>query len=149
MTALREVVETRGVFCSLYSDRAGHFFTMQKAGGKVDRTRPTQVGRALSELLVKMIAAYSPEARGRSERGFGTCQGRLPQELRLHGITDVAAANQFLRDQYIGEFNEHHVDLAFVLGFHEWSGSGPPEPFGLGQAQFLRGTLSISEAGRS
>jgi transposase len=106
MTALREVVETRGVFCSLYSDRAGHFFTMQKAGGKVDRTRPTQVGRALSELLVKMIAAYSPEARGRSERGFGTWQGRLPQELRLHGITDVAAANRFLRDQYIGEFNE-------------------------------------------
>ena len=106
MAALREVVETRGVFCTLYSDRASHFFHTDKAGGKVDRTRPTQVGRALNELLVKTIAAYSPQARGRSERGFGTWQGRLPQELRLHGITDIAAANKFLREQYIAEFND-------------------------------------------
>ena len=105
MAALREVIETRGVFCTLYSDRAGHFFHTQKAGGKVDRTRPTQVGRALGELLIKTIAAYSPEARGRSERGFGTWQGRLPQELRLNGITDMAGANEFLRDRYIAGFN--------------------------------------------
>ncbi len=106
MAALREVVETRGVFCSLYSDRAGHFFHTPKAGGKVDPTRPTQVGRAMQELGVRTIAAYSPQARGRSERNFGTWQGRLPQELRLRGIADAVGANKFLRESYIAEFNE-------------------------------------------
>jgi hypothetical protein len=105
MTALREVVETRGLFCSLYSDRAGHFFVTPKHGERVDASRPTQVGRALQELGVKMIAAYSPQARGRSERNFGTWQGRLPQELRLRGIKDLAQANEFLRDEYVSEFN--------------------------------------------
>jgi transposase len=105
MTALREVVETRGLFCSLYSDRAGHFFVTPKHGERVDASRPTQVGRALQELGVKMIAAYSPQARGRSERNFGTWQGRLPQELRLRGIKDLAHANEFLRDEYVSEFN--------------------------------------------
>ena len=80
MAALREVIETKGVFCTLYSDRAGHFFVTPKRGERVDTTRPTQVGRALQELGVKMIPAYSPQARGRSERSFGTWQGRLPQE---------------------------------------------------------------------
>jgi transposase len=106
MAALREVIETKGLFCSLYSDRAGHFFVTPKRGERVDPSRPTQVGRALQELGVKMIAAHSPEARGRSERNFGTWQGRLPQELRVRGIRDVDAANQFLRDTYIGEFNK-------------------------------------------
>src|ERR1700729_2948162 len=87
MTALREVIETQGLFCSLYSDRGSHFFVTAKAGEKVDKDRPTQVGRAMKELGVQMIAAYSPQARGRSERSFGTWQGRLPQELRLAGIT--------------------------------------------------------------
>ena len=105
MAALREVIETQGLFCSLYSDRAGHFFVTPKRGEKVDRSRPTQVGRALEELGVKMIAAYSPQARGRSERNFGTWQGRLPQELRLRGITDRERANEFLRTEYISEFN--------------------------------------------
>ena len=105
LRALREVVETRGVFCSLYSDRAGHFFTTPRAGEKVDKTRLTQVGRALQELGIKMIAAYSPQARGRSERNFGTWQGRLPQELRIRGITNRDQANQFLRQEYVAEFN--------------------------------------------
>jgi len=105
MVALREVIETRGLFCSLYSDRAGHFFVTPKRGEKVDRSRPTQVGRALQELGVKMIAAYSPQARGRSERNFGTWQGRLPQELRLRGMGDLERANEFLRTEYIAEFN--------------------------------------------
>src|SRR6202166_2762802 len=105
MAALREVIETRGLFCALYSDRGSHFFVTMKAGDKVDKHRPTQVGRALKELGVQMIAAYSPQARGRSERSFGTWQGRLPQELRLAGITTVDGANAFLRAQYIGEFN--------------------------------------------
>jgi transposase len=105
MAALREVVERKGVFCALYSDRASHFFVTPHAGGKVDAERLTQVGRALKELGIQMIPAYSPQARGRSERNFGTWQGRLPQEMRLKGITTVEAANQFLRQEYMTEFN--------------------------------------------
>ena len=105
MAGLHEVVDSKGLFCSLYSDRGSHFFTTRKEGEKVDKHRLTQVGRALKELGVQMIAAYSPQARGRSERNFGTWQGRLPQELRLAGITGVEAANRFLREKYIGEFN--------------------------------------------
>jgi transposase len=105
MAGLREVIETEGLFCALYSDRGSHFFVTVKAGEKVDKQRQTQVGRALKELGIQMIAAYSPQARGRSERSFGTWQGRLPQELRLAGITTVEGANTFLRERYIGEFN--------------------------------------------
>ena len=75
-------------------------------GEPVDHHRLTQVGRALRELQIQLIPAYSPQARGRSERGFGTWQGRLPQELRLPNLTTITAANQFLRQQYIGEFNQ-------------------------------------------
>lgn len=105
MRALRQVVEQKGIFCALYSDRASHFFVNTKAGEPVDRFRLTQVGRAMKQLGIEMIAAYSPQARGRSERGFGTWQGRLPQELRLRGITTVAGANEFLTTGYIEEFN--------------------------------------------
>src|ERR1035437_7970147 len=105
MAGLREVIERKGLFCSLYSDRGSHFFVTVKAGEKVDKQRPTQVGRALKELGVQMIAAYSPQARGRSERSFGAWQGRLPQELRLAGIGTVEKANEFLRDRYIADFN--------------------------------------------
>jgi transposase len=105
MAGLREVIETEGLFCALYSDRGSHFFVTVKEGEKVDKHRRTQVGRAMKELGVQMIAAYSPQARGRSERSFGTWQGRLPQELRLAGITTVEDANRFLRELYIGEFN--------------------------------------------
>jgi transposase len=116
MAALREVIETQGVFCSLYSDRAGHFFVTPKRGEPVDTSRPTQVGRALQELGVKMIPAYSPQARGRMERNYGTWQGRLPQELRLRGITDVVRANEFLRREYIAEFNQRFTEAAAQKG---------------------------------
>jgi transposase len=106
MAALRAVIEARGVFCSLYSDRGSHFFVTPKAGEKVDKHRLTQVGRAMKELGIQMIAAYSPQARGRSERSFGTWQGRLPQELRLAGARTLEAANRFLWDRYVGAFNE-------------------------------------------
>ena len=106
LAALREVIEHKGVFCALYSDRGSHFWLTPKAGGKVDPRALTQVGRALRELGVQMIPAYSPQARGRSERNFGTWQGRLPQELRLRGIDTIEAANQFLREHYIAEFNQ-------------------------------------------
>src|SRR5208283_2205099 len=105
MAALWEVIERQGLFCALYSDRGSHFWLTPKVGGKVDAHRLTQVGRALRELGVQMIPAYSPQARGRSERNFGTWQGRLPQELRLHGITTLEAANVFLREHYIAAFN--------------------------------------------
>jgi transposase len=105
MAGLREVIEKQGLFCALYSDRGSHFFVTQKEGAKVEKHRLTQVGRAMKEIGIQMIAAYSPQARGRSERSFGTWQGRLPQELRLAGITTVEGANTFLREPYIAAFN--------------------------------------------
>src|SRR5467141_1536059 len=105
MAGLKEVIQRKGVFCGLYSDRGSHFWLTPKVGGKVDSHRLTQVGRALRELDIQMIPAYSPQARGRSERNFGTWQGRLPQELRLQGLTTLGAANQFLREHYLAEFN--------------------------------------------
>jgi hypothetical protein len=105
LAALKQVIESRGLFCALYSDRGSHFWLTPKAGQAVDPQRLTQVGRALRELGIQMIPAYSPQARGRSERNFSTWQGRLPQELRLRGITTLDAANTFLRQRYIDEFN--------------------------------------------
>jgi transposase len=116
MAGLREVIETKGLFCALYSDRGSHFFVTPKAGEKVDKHRLTQVGRAMKELGVQMIPAYSPQARGRSERSFGTWQGRLPQELRLEGITTVEEANAFLRQSYIAEFNTKFAVAAAQKG---------------------------------
>ena len=101
MAALKRVVESRGLFCSLYSDRGSHMAWTPKAGGLVDRGHPTQIARALQQLGIELILAYSPQARGRCERIFGTWQGRLPQEFRLHGITTVEAANEFLRNEWI------------------------------------------------
>jgi transposase len=105
MAGLRMVIEKHGLFCALYSDRGSHFWLTPKTGEAVDKHRLTQVGRALRELGIEMIPAYSPQARGRSERSFGTWQGRLPQELRLHGIKTVEEANRFLRRQYVSAFN--------------------------------------------
>jgi len=116
MTALREVIERKGAFCALYSDRASHFFHTPQAGQPIDRSRPTQVGRALAELGIQMIPAYSPQARGRGERSFGTWQGRLPQELRLHGIKSLASANEFLRESYIAEFNRRFAVAPTQVG---------------------------------
>ena len=116
MAALRQVVEERGLFCALYSDRASHFFLTPKAGEPVDRNRLTQVGRAMKELGIEMIPAYSPQARGRSERAFQTWQGRLPQELRLAGITRLEEANRFLRERYVAEFNRRFMVPATERG---------------------------------
>jgi transposase len=116
MAGLKEVIARKGVFCALYSDRGSHFWLTPKGGGKVDYHRRTQVGRALHELGVQMIPAYSPEARGRSERNFGTWQGRLPQELRLRRIGTLEAANQFLREGYVAEFNQRFQAAAAQRG---------------------------------
>jgi len=100
MAALKRVVETRGLFCSLYSDRGSHMAWTPKAGEPVDREKPTQIARALKQLGIELILAYSPQARGRCERLFGTWQGRLPQEFRLHHVTTVDEANEFLRQKW-------------------------------------------------
>jgi transposase len=102
---LREVVERHGLFCALYTDRASHYFHTPKAGEPVSRGQLTQVGRALARLGIEHIAAYSPEARGRSERLFRTLQDRLPKELRLAGITTIEAANVWLRETYMAAHN--------------------------------------------
>ncbi len=103
--ALAETVGRCGLFCGLYTDRGSHYFHTPEAGGKVSRTQLTQVGRALAELGIEHIAAYSPEARGRSERLFRTLQDRLVKELALAGITEVEAANRFIAEVYLPEHN--------------------------------------------
>ena len=124
--ALYDVIAKHGLFCSLYVDRGSHYWHTPQAGGKVDKSNPTQVGRALNQLGIELIAAYSPEARGRSERMFGTLQNRLPQELRLKGITNMEEANRFLKEEYLPEHNKRFAlpaeeqDSAFV----PWIGDG-------------------------
>jgi transposase len=116
MAALRAVIQRKGLFCALYSDRGSHFFVTPKAGEKVDASRLTQVGRALQELGIQMIPAYSPQARGRIERSYRTWQGRLPQELRVRGMRTPEAANAFLCEQYIAEFNHRFAVAAEQKG---------------------------------
>jgi transposase len=105
MTALRDVFQTYGLPIALYTDRAGWAFYTPAAGGKVDRSRPTQLGRALIRLGIEHIPGYSPQARGRGERLNRTLQGRLINELRVAGITTVAAANAYLRDRFIADYD--------------------------------------------
>ncbi len=102
---LIDVVAEHGLPCALYSDRASHYFHTPEAGGKVDKEKLTQVGRALAQLGIEHIPAYSPEARGRSERMFGTLQDRLVKELGLAGITSIEAANRFITEVYLPEHN--------------------------------------------
>jgi len=114
--ALMEVFGSHGLPMSLYTDRGAHYFYTPTAGGAVDRSRPTQVGRALERLGVEHIAAYSPQARGRSERVFHTLQDRLVKELALKEIDTVEAANLFLRDVYIPEYNARFAVAAAQEG---------------------------------
>lgn len=122
--ALHEVIAAKGLFCSLYTDRGSHYFHTPKAGGKVDRGHPTQVGRALTQLGIRHIAAYSPEARGRSERLFGTLQDRLPRELADAGVSTIEEANRYIAETYLPAHNERFAvdpaepDSAFV----PWAG---------------------------
>ena len=109
---VREVVAKHGLFCSLYTDRGSHYFHTPEGGGPVSKTVLTQFGRALKQLGIEHIAAYSPQARGRSERTFETLQDRLPKELKLAGIDTVEAANRWLSDVYIAEYNERFAIAA-------------------------------------
>jgi len=102
---LAETIAAKGLFCSFYTDRGSHYFWTPEAGEKVDKTRLTQVGRALGELSIRHIPSYTPQGRGRMERLWGTLQSRLPPLLRLKGITTVEAANRFLAQTYRAEHN--------------------------------------------
>ena len=102
---VKETIEEKGLFCSFYSDRGSHYWHTPEAGGKVDKVNLTQFGRAMKQLGITMIPAYSPEARGRSERMFGTHQERLPKELVLMGITTMDEANRYLQERYMPAFN--------------------------------------------
>ena len=170
--ALLEVFGQHGLPLSLYTDRGSHYFYTPEAGGPVDRKSPTQVGRALAQLGVEHIAAYSPQARGRSERLFGTLQDRLVKELALAEIATVAAANEFIRDVYIPAHNARFavkaeqegsafvaitgVDLAEILCvqeerqvgndntvvFHKLRLQIPPSPL---RAHFVRSTVKVRQ----
>ena len=100
-----ETIKKKGLFCSLYTDRGTHYWTTPEAGGRVDKQNLTQFGRAMHQLGIEMIPAYSPEARGRSERAFRTHQERLTKELAALGISTMQAANEYLREVYMPAFN--------------------------------------------
>jgi transposase len=125
LRGLQEVIGTQGLFSSLYTDRGTHYWYTEEAGGKVDKTRLTQVHRALQQLGITLIPAYSPEARGRSERTFRTLQDRLPKELALAGITDMAAANRYLVEQFLPAYNRRFAVPAPEAGtaFVPWIGT--------------------------
>ena len=122
---LREVIAAKGLFSSLYTDRGSHYWYTTEAGGKVDKTRLTQVHRALQQLGITLIPAYSPEARGRSARVFRTLQDRLPKELALAGITTMAAANGYLAEQFLPAYNRRFAVPAAETGtaFVPWIGT--------------------------
>jgi transposase len=138
LRGLGETIGRHGLFCELYTDRGSHYFYTPKAGEAVSRQQPTQVGRALAQLGIGHIAAYSPEARGRSERGFRTLQDRLPKEMRLAGIATVAEANAWLSEHYIAQ---HNAAFAVVA---EQEGTA----FVADRAQAWREVLCIQEERR-
>ena len=116
LLGLAETIGRNGLFGSLYTDRGGHYFITPKDSSKVDKTRLTQVGRALAQLGITHIPSYSPQGRGRMERVFGTLQKRLPQELRLARIKTVAAANRFLRERFVPDYNARFAVAAAEPG---------------------------------
>jgi winged helix-turn helix protein len=135
LCGLLEVFETRGLPCALYSDRASHYFYTDKAGEAVDKDHLTQVGRALDRLGVEHIPAYSPEARGRSERMFGTLQDRLVKELKHAGLRDIDTANRWIRKVYLPRHNARFAKPAAL----------PDEAFVPADGELLRETLCIEE----
>jgi len=123
---VKDVIDTRSLFCSFYSDRGSHYWHTPEAGGKVDKSNLTQFGRAMAHLGITMIAAYSPEARGRSERAFSTHQERLPKELALMGITTMEEANRYVRETYLPAFNRKFAHPAREEGSAFMPYIGPP-----------------------
>jgi hypothetical protein len=122
---IKDVIKEHGVFASLYTDRGSHYWNTPEAGGKVDKGNLTQFGRAMRQLGIEMIPAYSPEARGRSERAFRTHQERLVKELAVAGITDIKNANAYIRKTYLPAFNEEFsvIPEEAATMFVPWAGT--------------------------
>ena len=122
---VKEVILKKGLFCSLYTDRASHYWYTPESGGRVSKGQLTQFGRAMKQLGIEMIPAYSPEARGRSERAFKTHQDRLVKELAFHEITTMEAANKYLAEVYMPGYNAEFMEPALEegTGFVPWVGS--------------------------
>jgi transposase len=147
---LREVIEAQGLFSSLYTDRGSHYWHTEKAGGKVDRNRLTHVHRALQQLGITLIPAYSPEARGRSERVFRTLQDRLPKELALAGITDMAVANQYVVEQFLPAYNRRFaVAAAPGTAFVPWIGPNLVEILCVQEERMVAKDNTVRYQGRS
>ena len=124
LRGVRDVIVQKGLFSSLYTDRGSHYWLTPEEGGKVSKTQLTQFGRAMKQLGIQMIAAYSPQARGRSERAFQTHQDRLVKELALHGIATMDEANRYLAQVYLPAFNVEFKKAALEDGsaFVPWIG---------------------------
>jgi len=122
---VQDVILKHGLFSSLYTDRGSHYWFTPEEGGKVSKTQLTQFGRSMQQLNIEMIPAYSPEARGRSERMFRTHQGRLPRELAAHNITTIDAANLYLKKVYQPAFNKEFKQKQLEEGsaFIPWVGT--------------------------
>jgi transposase len=148
---LQEVIETRGLFSSLYTDRGSHYWHTDEAGGTVDKGRLTQVHRALQQLGITLIPAYSPEARGRSERAFRTLQDRVPKELALAGITDMAAANRYLTEQFLPQHNKRFMVCATEPGtaFIPWVGTSLAEILCIQDERVVAKDNTVRYQGRS
>jgi len=148
---LREVIEARGLFSSLSTDRGSHYWSTEVTGGKVDKTRLTQVHRALRQLGITLIPAYSPEARGRSERVFRTLQDRLPKELALAGITAMAAANQYLAERFLPAYNRRFAVSTAEPGtaFVPWIGSNLADLLCVQDERVVANDNTVRDQGRS
>jgi transposase len=148
---LRDVIEARGLFSSLYTDRGSHYWYTEVTGGQVDKTRLTQVHRALQQLGITLIPAYSPEARGRSERVFRTLQDRLPKEWALAEITDMTAANAFLRNQFVPAYNQRFAVPAAEPGtaFIPWAGSSLADMLCVQENRVVANDNTVRYQGRS
>lgn len=116
MQGIKEVVEKLGLFGWLYTDRGSHYWLTPIAGGPVDKVNLTQFGRSMGQLGIGMVAAYSPQARGRSERAFRTHQERLPRELAAAGITTMAGATKYVMEVYMPAFNAEFMQPALEVG---------------------------------
>jgi len=109
LKGIQETIEKQGLFCEFYTDRGSHYFYTPEAGGKIAKGHLTHVGRVLKKLGIQHIESYSPQGRGRSERMFGTLQGRLPQELKTAGVKTMEEANKYLREVYLKAHNEEFM----------------------------------------
>jgi transposase len=146
---LRETIETKGLFSALYTDRGSHYFHTPKAGGKVDKLRLTQVGRALLQLGIEHIASYAPEARGRIERLFSTLQGRLPQELRLAGITSIDEANRFIAETFLPAFNARFAVAEEGSAFLPYVGRALEDILAIQEERQVQNDNSVRYKGRT